>query len=419
MCYCFFYFITALLFSLGCKGEVSNHFLCKIEGKVVDRFYSKELLLIKEGGDERFPLQKVPIVNGCFSFKIEFEDIQSYELVFKDEMDQNLAKPIVFFAEPGLIKMELYPMRKHRFNIISGTPINAKFYESNQLINKKFPFWLLDDSLNAAEVKMKSLKKERDLIISEKTNCRGDSVERVSSILKDRLLEVQSYSDSLEEEYEEMYKNYLVWIVESIKKDSTILGLRDMYKLLRIADRKSKFYLPISTLELKTLFLQKYKPKFPVSFYSTEIESYLSASQHIYAGAKFIEFEAEDFVQRRYLLSELLAGKVTIVYFWASWCLPCRRKGMELIQLYNDFQAEELNIVGVAREKSLEDAISAAKADGYPWLNLVDINDKNNIWDKYGMKNSSGDIFLFDKYGRIVTYSVSVDELRAILKQYL
>jgi len=51
--------------------------------------------------------------------------------------------------------------------------------------------------------------------------------------------------------------------------------------------------------------------------------------------------------------------------------------------------------VGVACEQSLEDAMSAAKADCYCWLNLVDINDKYNIWDKYDMKNSSGDIFSF------------------------
>jgi thiol-disulfide isomerase/thioredoxin len=50
------------------------------------------------------------------------------------------------------------------------------------------------------------------------------------------------------------------------------------------------------------------------------------------------------------------AGKVVIVNVWATWCGPCRVEIPELISLYNEFKARDVELIGVTNEDPVEDA---------------------------------------------------------------
>ncbi|MFI3315011.1 MAG: hypothetical protein R3Y04_05050 [Rikenellaceae bacterium] len=39
---------------------------------------------------------------------------------------------------------------------------------------------------------------------------------------------------------------------------------------------------------------------------------------------------------------------------------------------------------------------------GFEWLNLVELNDRANIWSKYGAGNGGGKVILIDSKGKIV-----------------
>ena len=41
-------------------------------------------------------------------------------------------------------------------------------------------------------------------------------------------------------------------------------------------------------------------------------------------------------------------GKVTVVYFWATWCVPCRVETPKLVKLYADYKAKGVEVVGIA-----------------------------------------------------------------------
>ena len=73
-------------------------------------------------------------------------------------------------------------------------------------------------------------------------------------------------------------------------------------------------------------------------------------------------------------------------------------------------------MVGVTRKKTISTAEAAIKSDKCPWENLVELNDVEQIWEKYGIGNAAGGDFLIDEKGTIIAINPSVDEIRNFLK---
>jgi peroxiredoxin len=62
--------------------------------------------------------------------------------------------------------------------------------------------------------------------------------------------------------------------------------------------------------------------------------------------SKAPDFTAKDLNGNTIKLSDL-KGKVVVLDFWASWCVPCKKSMPHLIQLYNDHTADSLLIIGI------------------------------------------------------------------------
>lgn len=58
----------------------------------------------------------------------------------------------------------------------------------------------------------------------------------------------------------------------------------------------------------------------------------------------------------------------------------------------------------------------AVKKDGYPWLSLLELNDKNQIWLKNGVSNAGGGGFLIDDEGTILAVYPDAEETEMFLK---
>ena len=61
--------------------------------------------------------------------------------------------------------------------------------------------------------------------------------------------------------------------------------------------------------------------------------------------------------------------------------------------------------------------IAAIERDGYPWLNLIELNDVNRIWRKYHAGNGGGKIVLVDRDGTILAVNPTTEEIAATLEK--
>lgn len=125
----------------------------------------------------------------------------------------------------------------------------------------------------------------------------------------------------------------------------------------------------------RELFETVYSKKYPDHPFTEQMYNAI-ASEEIRPGGHFIDFSAPDLSGKVHTLSEEISGKVAVIDLWASWCGPCRRHSMALIPVYEEYKDKGFTVVGVAREQNGTEAMEAAiRKDGYPWLNLVELNE--------------------------------------------
>lgn len=138
-------------------------------------------------------------------------------------------------------------------------------------------------------------------------------------------------------------------------------------------------------------------------------------------GSRYVDFEAPDLVGKMYRFSELIQGaELVLLDLWASWCAPCRRGSKALIPLYEQYKEQGFRVVGVAREaEDLVQLRDAIEQDGYPWIQLVELDDRIHLWAQYGRDNAAGGKFLLDKEGTILAIDPSIEELKTWLDQRL
>lgn len=66
-------------------------------------------------------------------------------------------------------------------------------------------------------------------------------------------------------------------------------------------------------------------------------------------GKQILDFQLKDLDGHERSFAEL-HGEVTLVNFWATWCIPCRAEMPDLDALYRDYKDHGLVVLGIARD---------------------------------------------------------------------
>ncbi|MBD9374683.1 DsbE family thiol:disulfide interchange protein [Rhizobium sp. ARZ01] len=87
------------------------------------------------------------------------------------------------------------------------------------------------------------------------------------------------------------------------------------------------------------------------------------------------------------LTAEAAKGKLTLVNFWASWCVPCRQEHPIILALSQD---PRLTVLGVNYKDGTENALRFLGELGNPYAAIgIDPNGKMAIdWGVYGIPES-------------------------------
>ena len=208
-------------------------------------------------------------------------------------------------------------------------------------------------------------------------------------------------------------QDYCLWVLQYAKERPTIVGYSILIFIAQDFIGQMNDISP-----LVDVFQMVFEPKYPNHPYTANMMSLFRGSS-LKAGIPFIDFTAVDMDGNPVRLSERIVGKPAVLHFWSSWCAPCRRTGMEMIPVYEEFRDKGFVVIGVARERNISTAKAAIELDKYPWENLVELNDTEQIWVKYGIGNVAGGHFLIDEKGTIITVSPSIEEIRNYLTNKL
>lgn len=114
-----------------------------------------------------------------------------------------------------------------------------------------------------------------------------------------------------------------------------------------------------------------------------------------------------------------LEGKVTLLDFWASWCVPCRREMPNLKELFDEFNAQGFEIVGISLDEDKEKTMEYIKANGLSWRISCSERGWQDESAKLYMVNSLPSGWLIDRNGVLRHFNLKGEELRAGVQQLL
>lgn len=364
----------------SCRAQgTKDKIHCHIEGQVAGNTDCRMVLLLPDNGTDRWSkMDTIWVENRLFSHDIYAQDNVMMRAVPHANGYNDYSQRVRFFVEDGTVRIRFYADKEtERAQVESDAPLNSEMIAVEKYVFETFQSRLLHELHRLEEAGLDGTPEYK----------------KVEEDLHEGCLRGNRY------------------VFEYARRNASFVGLHYLEDLLYNEERSKD----ITEDELLALFNEVYAPKFPDSSISTGIRSYI-ASRGIRPGGRFVDFTAPDLDGNSHTLSEEIAGKVALIDLWASWCGPCRSNSKQMIPIYEAYRDRGFTVVGVAREMNNDAAMRRAiEKDGYPWLNLVELDDRAHIFDLYGLRYSAGGTVLVGRDGTILAVNPKPEEVERIL----
>jgi thiol-disulfide isomerase/thioredoxin len=158
--------------------------------------------------------------------------------------------------------------------------------------------------------------------------------------------------------------------------------------------------------------------KYPDNIYIQKFAGGLEELKFLPVGSPAPEISMKDTSGRPVKLSSL-RGKVVLIDFWASWCVPCRQANPKVVELYRQYKSKGFEIYGVSLDDNKERWTQAIRADKLAWYHVSELKK----WDSNSVKeyhiSAIPFTVLIDRNGKIIEKGLSVEALEKKLGEIL
>lgn len=416
--------ILVLAFTLCLSGQRILASECILKGEVRNRD-SKVLVLHKCSENPKTMYENpiiIPIKNGTFQYTFSYSENEAYELVFQDELEAGSWRSIIFFPN-AQVEFVLYPLKDADNNVILGGVLNEELMhyqiEERNLFQPKF--------MELSKIR-KALKKENDyeskeyLAVLEQLRTTNPDDHEAKLPIYQKMDEMKKTGSQytgrgnlLMDRQDSLKKALYDWKYAYMTNNPSLASYYIMWKDVFMEVKNDAH-----VAKLVVAAFPVFKKKYPNHVYTDKISSQLSGIQTIVIGNRYVDFKAPTLTGDTLQLSTLISNKVALIDLWGSWCGPCIAKSRSVVPIYQKYKGKGFEIVGIAREFKSTEAVKRRLAkEQFDWTNLVELDDKQNIWNKYGISNGSGLMVLVDRTGTILAIDPKPEELEKILQEKL
>jgi thiol-disulfide isomerase/thioredoxin len=148
-------------------------------------------------------------------------------------------------------------------------------------------------------------------------------------------------------------------------------------------------------------------------FVKSEANEILRKSDRI--GKPFaLKFTASD---GREVDLEQLQGKVVLLDFWATWCVPCVAELPTVKTAYDRLHSQGFEIVGISLDQDKQALERFLKKSGMPWPQFFDGGGFNNRLARQFEIGSIPTLWLVDKRGMLRDLESLEDKVRKLLSE--
>ncbi|MCR9228356.1 MAG: AhpC/TSA family protein [Flavobacteriaceae bacterium] len=146
--------------------------------------------------------------------------------------------------------------------------------------------------------------------------------------------------------------------------------------------------------------------------------NYIKLNKNPKIGESYVDFEMENPNGELRRPSDF-EGKLVLLEFWGSGCLPCRKENPNLVKTYEKYQPKGFEIFAVSQDTKRESWLKAINDDQLPWIQVSDLKGHNNTASLiYGISYIP-DNFLIDQNGIIIERNLRGDKLNEKLNELL
>ncbi len=108
-------------------------------------------------------------------------------------------------------------------------------------------------------------------------------------------------------------------------------------------------------------------------------------------------------------------GKATLINFWATWCVPCKKEIPDLIAISNELAAKDIKVIGISTDRGLsvsEDVGKFVQEKGIPYMILLSSDELEEAFGNIRMIPAS---YIVDADGKVVKELVGIQSKEAFI----